>query len=176
MGKMDQLLEFWSHVVFMKLLRLNATSTMTPCAASNSLQNHVAEFWGPNLAKHVNCHVGWYWGSTTKTPMGSVLHTCPHILGMCPVSPQPRPWHDLLYHVLATISVPKCQPPRVVTRILKSLGQDQSFFLRRSQSIGTNMHDLYLCCQPSSPNSTPSHHNTRDMLHQQPHVSVSSID
>jgi hypothetical protein len=46
--------------------------------------------------------------------------------------------------------------------------------LHRSQSISTDPLDLHLRRQPSSPSSTPAHHNPRDMLHNPTHTSVSS--
>jgi hypothetical protein len=46
--EMDQLLGFWSdgHVLHTELLRLDAPSMITPCAAT-------AELWGPNSAPHL---------------------------------------------------------------------------------------------------------------------------
>jgi hypothetical protein len=79
---MDQLLEFWSnsHTLFTKLLHLDVLFAMTLHVTSDSSQDYPAEFWGPNLANLVNHSARWLWGSTTKTSVGSVLHTClPHL-------------------------------------------------------------------------------------------------
>ena len=52
-GKMDQLVEYASHdhMLFTKLLRLDAPFAKTPSAASDSRQNHIAEFLGLNSTK-----------------------------------------------------------------------------------------------------------------------------
>jgi hypothetical protein len=75
---MDQLLRFWfdGHVLFTKLLHLNAPFAVMPHAASNSDWNRIAWFWGPNPAKPTLYSIEWFWGSTTETSTGSVLRTC----------------------------------------------------------------------------------------------------
>jgi hypothetical protein len=72
-----------------------------------------------------------------------ILSTRPHV-GMCP----------------------RCQPSRLVTWILWSLGQVLALVLRHSRSIDTNQHDLHLFRRPSSLCSTPTHHKPRDIVAQ----------
>jgi hypothetical protein len=57
-----------------------------------------------------------------------------------------------------SLSVPRCQPPHLVTQLLQSLCQDSALVLRCSRSIVTNPHDIHLHYRPPSPNSTPTHH------------------
>jgi hypothetical protein len=119
---MDQLLGFGSdgHMLFTKLLRLKAPFTMMPRVAFDSRQNRTAEFWGLNPMKPAPYSVGWFWGSTTETSMGSVPHTCPHVLDTCPVDPRPCRLHNSHLHVHTLVSVSRCQPPRLVTQLLWS--------------------------------------------------------
>jgi hypothetical protein len=88
----------------------------------------------------------------------------PHILDTCPTGPQLHWQHNPLLHVLAPISVPRCQPPWLVTQLLQSLSQNLTLVLRHSWSISMNPHDLYLHCQAPSPNYTHAHHKLRDMF------------
>jgi hypothetical protein len=59
---------------------------------------------------------------------------------------------------------PRCQPPRLVTRLLRYLNQVPALVLRRSRSLDTNLHGLHLCRRPPSLCSTPTHHNLTDMV------------
>jgi hypothetical protein len=109
-----------------------------------------------------------------KTPAGSIR--VPHILDTCLVGPQLHQQHDLLCHVLVHVSVPKCYPPWLITRLIKFLNQDSSLILHLSWSIGTNPHDYHLRNRPQSPTSTPTHHKLRDMLYEHIHALVSPYD
>lgn len=54
---------------------------LMPSATSGSLWNRAFGFWGLNPAKPTNCRARWFWGLTTETPRGSVLHACPPLSG-----------------------------------------------------------------------------------------------
>jgi hypothetical protein len=78
-------------------------------------------------------------------------------------------------HTCAT-ACPRCQPPRLVTRLLRSIGQDLTFALHRSRSINKSPHDLQLSRRPPSPCSTPPHHKPIDMVAQAySHILVSPL-
>jgi hypothetical protein len=59
---------------------------------------------------------------------------------------------------------PRCQPPWLIIRLLRSVNQDPTFVLHRSRSINTNSHDLHLSHRPSSMYSTPAHHKRTDVV------------
>jgi hypothetical protein len=71
---------------------------------------------------------------------------------------------------------PRCQPPRLVTRLLRSVSQVPALALHRSRSISTSPHDLHLSHRPPSLCSTPAHHKPTDMVaHTQSHTLVSPL-
>jgi hypothetical protein len=134
------------------------------CHVSSSFPgNRTVEFWCPNSAKPTIRSAWWFWGSTTKPLWVAYCIRVPHVLDMCPISPWTCWQHDLLQHEDDS-ACPWCQPPRLVTRLLWSLGQVPALILHRSQPIGTNPHDLHICRRPPSLCSIPAHHKPRDVV------------
>jgi hypothetical protein len=59
---------------------------------------------------------------------------------------------------------PRCQPPRLVTRLLWSINQDSTLVLHRSRSISASLHDLHLSRRLPSMCFTTAHHKPTDMV------------
>jgi hypothetical protein len=96
-----------------------------------------AESWGPNLAKPTIRSVGCFWGPNHQT--------CREHRSLCTSSTTRRVSRQSLT-MSATRSTPprpraracpRCQPPRLVTRLLWSVSQDPTLALHRSRSIST---------------------------------------
>jgi hypothetical protein len=145
---MIQLLEFWSnsHTVFTKLVRPDTSSTMTPLPTSDSLQIRAAKF---ESQIRRNYRARWFWGSTTKTPAGSVLHTRPHVLDMCLAGLQPHPRYDPLLRVLVPVSVlgvsnhdysPNFSSPSVKTQCSSFVALGPSVRTRMTITFSVNHH------------------------------------
>jgi hypothetical protein len=61
---------------------------------------------------------------------------------------------------------PRCQPPQLVTWLLRSVSQDLVLALHHSRSINTSPHGLHLSRRPLSLCSTPARHKPTDMVAQ----------
>jgi hypothetical protein len=106
---------------------------------TGSLRNHRSRVLRPKLNKIVIRSAGWFWGSTTKSPWVSHRVRVPHVLDMCP---------PVLDHAATRPALPcrhastclRCEPPRLVTRRLRSLSQVPVFVLHRyGRSARTRM-------------------------------------
>jgi hypothetical protein len=162
---MDQLLRFWSdgHTLYTKLLRLHAPSVMTSRDAPDSLWNRHRRVLRPKLSKTSSWVV---LRLNHEIAASSAPHACSPLPGH--VSHQSSTKSVTRYALPRprTSSCPRCQPPWLVTRLFRSLGQVLALVLHHSQSIGTNPHDLHLHRWPPYMCSTPAHHKPRDMVRQ----------
>jgi hypothetical protein len=157
---MDQLLEFWSdvHVLHTKLFCLDAPSMMMPDSIENPSSIALGVFsrfhhqtpWVSHRVLIPPCTEHMSFQSST-------------MLATWPAPPCPF-----------TSAHPRCQPPRLVTQWLLSLGQVSALVLHRFLSLGLNLHDLHLRRRPTSLCSTLPHHKLINMVAQHiTHISVS---
>jgi hypothetical protein len=143
---MDQLLQFSSdgHALHTELLRLYAPSVITPCATSTS---------------HWNCHHRVLRRNLVKNPpsiaLGGFEAQPPSRYEYCTAHTSPTSWTR--FHQSSTApatrptlpcprasACPRCQPPWLITQLLRSVSQNLAFVLHRSWSISTSTHDLHL--------------------------------
>jgi hypothetical protein len=155
-GEMDQLLGFRSdgYTLHKKLFALTHPSVWCHVPPSIPIGTATAEFWGPNSAKPTIRSVGWFWGANHQTCReyctacaSSTTRRVSRQSSTVPATRSTPPCH--------ASSCPKCQPPRLVTRLLRSVSQDSMLVLHHSRSISTSPHDLHLNRRPSSVCSTP---------------------
>jgi hypothetical protein len=70
----------------------------------------------------------------------------------------------------------RCEPPRLVTRRLRSFSQVLTLVLHCFRSIGTNPHDLHIRRRPPSLCSTSAQRNLTDMVaHTKSHILISPL-
>lgn len=76
-------------------------------------------------------------------------------------------YKDILYiiHVHTLADDPSCQPPQLVTQLLRVLSQDLTLVLHRFRTIDMDPHDLHLHYRLLSLEFTHMHHIPIDMLH-----------
>jgi hypothetical protein len=114
----------------------------------SSNETATARFWAKPSWKPTVHSVGWFWGSTTKTAVSITPRArppCPRHVSHQPLA-APTTW-PAPPHPRASVC-PRCQPPRLVTRLLWSVSQDPTLVLHHSQSMSMIPHDLHLGRRP----------------------------
>jgi hypothetical protein len=147
MGKMDQLLGFWSygHTIHMKLIPLDATFIVMPHAATSSSRNRHCWVLRPNSVENPPFVAqGGFSRFNLQTIMSIASRARPprprHV--SCQFSTASATWPAL--PCPRASACPRCQSPWLVTGRLRSLTQVPALVLHPSWSIGTNPHDLHL--------------------------------
>ena len=124
---MNQLLGFRydDHVLHTELLRLDAPSAITPCAATGSLGTAPLSFEAQTQQNPPSLALGGFEAQTTKPAVSTAPRARPPRSDACPVSPRPRRQHGPLHHVLAEVRLPSvshrgwspgCSDPSVKTQ------------------------------------------------------------
>jgi hypothetical protein len=131
---MDQLLgfRFDGHALHTKLLRLDAPFTVMPRATTDYQWNRHCQVLRPKLSKTAIRSVGWFRIPNHQTTVSIAPRGHPPRPGhvSCQSSTTPATWPAP--SCPRASACPRCQPPRLVTWLLRSVRQNPTLILHRS--------------------------------------------